>query len=128
MDDKDNKSAGEPPGISQIPLLNEIVFESGMPLQPPTTTRTTRTRTQQTDNEHGPDYDPDTLDLFEEPAARLQSLVKKFTEEELRAGADQMIENLVAEFSAEITRRLRDQLGDQLRAILEDLNTSPKEE
>ncbi len=123
MDDKDNKSTGEVPGISQIPLLNEIVFDSDMPLPPPTI----RTRTYRTDNEHGPDYDPDTLDLFEDPAARLQSLVKKFTEEELRAGADQMIENLVAEFSAEITRRLRDELGDQLKAILEDLNTSPKE-
>jgi hypothetical protein len=66
--------------------------------------------------------------LFEDPAARLQSLVKKFTEEELRAGADQMIESLVAEFSAEITRRLRDELGDQLKAILEDLNATPKEE
>jgi hypothetical protein len=124
MDDKDNKSTGENPGISQIPLLNEIVFDSGMPLPPPTI----RTRTYRTDNEHGPDYDPDTLDLFEDPAARLQSLVKKFTEEELRAGADQMIESLVAEFSAEITRRLRDELGDQLKAILEDLNATPKEE
>ena len=124
MDEKDNKSTGDAPGISQIPLLNEIVFDTDMPLPPPTI----RTRTYRTDNEHGPDYDPDTLDLFEDPAARLQSLVKKFTEEELRAGADQMIENLVAEFSAEITRRLRDELGDQLKAILEDLNATPKEE
>lgn len=124
MDDKDNKSTGEEPGISQIPLLNEIVFESGMPLEPPTI----RTRTHQTDNEHGPDYDPDTLDLFEDQAARLQSLAKKFTEEELRAGADQMIENLVAEYSAEITRRLRDEFSDQLNAILEDLKARPKEE
>ena len=126
MDDKDNKSTGEDPkpGISEIPLLNEIVFESGMPLQPPTK----GAGADRTDNEHGPDYDPDTLDLFEEPAARLQSLVKKFTEEELRAGADQMIENLVAEYSEEITHRLRDELSGQLKAILDDLNTSPKEE
>ncbi len=123
MDDKDNKSTGEAPGISQIPLLNEIVFDSGMPLPSPTK----RTGIYRTDNEHGPDYDPDTLDLFEEPAARLHSLVKNFTEEELRAGAEQMIENLVAEYSAEITRRLRDELNDQLKAILEDLNASPKE-
>lgn len=124
MDDKDNKSTGEAPGISQIPLLNEIVFDSGMPLPSPTK----RTGIYRTDNEHGPDYDPDTLDLFEEPADKLQSLVKNYTEEELRAGAEQMIENLVAEYSIEITRRLRDQLNGQLKAILEDLNASPKEE
>lgn len=124
MDDKDNKSTGEAPGISQIPLLNEIVFDSGMPLPSPTK----RTGIYRADNEHGPDYDPDTLDLFEEPADKLQSLVKNYTEEELRAGAEQMIENLVAEYSIEITRRLRDQLSGQLKAILEDLNASPKEE
>ena len=126
MDDKDNKSSGQNsnPEISQIPLLNEIVFDSSLPLRPPTK----RTRTDRTDNDHGPDYDPDTLDLFEDPAARLQSLVEKYTEEELRAGADQMIENLVPEYSIEITRRLRDELSGQLKAILEDLNASPKEE
>ena len=125
MDDKNNKSTGEDskPGIPEIPLLNEIVFDSDMPAEPPTL----RTRTSEADNEHGPDYDPDTLDLFEEPAARLESLVGKFTEDELRAGADRMIENLVAEYSAEITRRLHDELSGQLKAILEDLNTSPKE-
>jgi hypothetical protein len=124
MDDK-NKTTGEDSksGAPKIPLLNEIVFDSDIPPEPPIL----RTRTSEADNEHGPDYDPDTLDLFEKPAASLQSLVKKFTEEELRAGADQMIENLVAEYSAEITRRLRDELSGQLKVILEDLNTSPKE-
>ena len=126
MDDKNNKSTGEDskPGAPRIPLLDEVVFDSEVPLQPPTL----RTRVAEADNKHGPDYDPDTRDLFEKPEARLQSLVKKFTEEELRAGADQMIENLVAEYSAEITRRLHDELNCQLKAILEDLNTSPKEE
>ena len=124
MDDKNNKSTGEDskPGTPKIPLLDEIVFDSGLPPQIPTL----GTETSGADNEHGPDYDSDTLDLFEKPGARLQSLVKKFTEEELRAGADQMIENLVAEYSAEITRRLRDELSGQLKTILEDLNASPK--
>lgn len=127
-DDKDNNSPEDDAAreFSQIPLLNEIVFDSSLPLKAPSSPK--RPTPAQQDKDHGPDYDPDTLDLFEDSAARFQSFVNDHAEEELRAGANQMIENLVEEYSAEITRRLREELNDQLQAILEDLNTSPKDE
>ncbi len=128
MDEKDDKSAEDnpEPRISQIPLLSEIVFDPALPLRTPT--RTKRPIRRQVENDHGPDYDPDTLDLFEDPATRLHSFIKKYTEEELRAGADRVIEDIVQEYTAEITSRLRDELKDQLGAILDDLNVRPKEE
>ena len=120
MGDDDKKSQDAPRReISQIPLLNEIVFDSSLPLKPPPRPR--RTSTKQPPGDHGPDYDPGTLDLFETPGSRLQSLVENQTEEELRAGASRMIDELVEEYSAEIMQRLRVELTEQLGSILEDL-------
>ncbi len=120
MGDDDKKSQGAPHReISQIPLLNEIVFDSSLPLKPPPRPRTTSTKLPPGD--HGPDYDPGTLDLFETSGSRFQSLVENQTEEELRAGASRMIDELVEEYSAEIMQRLREELTEQLGTILEDL-------
>ena len=67
--------------------------------------------------DHGPDYDPGTADLFEDPRLARAG-------EELRDGAEQMINELVREYSAEITKRLRTELSDQLKSILDDLSDS----
>ncbi|MCZ6501453.1 MAG: hypothetical protein O6945_02950 [Gammaproteobacteria bacterium] len=119
MGDDDKKSQDAPRReISQIPLLNEIVFDSSLPLKPPPRPR--RTSRKQPPGDHGPDYDPGTLDLFETPDSHLQSLVENQTEE-FRADALRMIDELVEEYSAEITQRLRAELTEQLRSILDDL-------
>ena len=122
MDDNDKKSGDEKSEIriSQIPLLNDIIFDETLPLKAPPRPR--RPKTSHGIQDHGPDYDPDTFDLFESPASGLQSFADGATEEELRSGADQLIDELVEEFSAEINRRLRVELTEQLHSILEDLN------
>lgn len=125
MGDDDGESKDSPRrAISQIPLLNEIVFDASLSLKPPPRPR--RTSTKQPPGDHGPRYDPETLDLFEDHRPSLESLVANHTEKELRAGASKIIDELVEEYSVEITRRLRLELTEQLGSILDDLSDTPK--
>lgn len=119
--DKETGKEDSESELSQIPLLNEIVFDSSLPLK--ASSRPDASRNSQANNDHGPDYDPDTQDLFEDSAAKLRSFLVDHTEEELRAGASQVIENLVDAYSAEIIQRLRNELTDQLHSILQDLGS-----
>ena len=105
MDDKDKPEED----AEDAPMLEDVVFDASLPLQPPR-----RTPIEEVD--HGPDYDPDTLDLFDPVAS---------AEEALRLGAEQVINELVQEFSAEINARLRAELTLQLHSILEDLSLPP---
>ena len=98
----------------QIPLLHDIVYDTSLPLKaPPRPKRQARPLT----SEHGPEYDPDTLDLFKPNPTR----------EEIRAEADQIIEELVEEYSREIIDRFREELTPQLHGLLDDLDTGPDE-
>ena len=101
MDDEENK-----PGITQIPLLHDMVYNSTLP---PKKTMGTKKRIN-----YSPNYDPDTIDLF--------SGIDDSITDELRKTAGQVIDDLVEEFTAEIGKRLREELSDQLTSILEDLN------
>lgn len=125
MSDGDRKSKGGPRReISQIPLLQEFVFDSSLPLKPPP--RPHRTSTKRPIGDHGPYYDPETLDLFEDRESRTQPSDEQHTERELRAGSSRMIDDLVEEYSAEISRRLRRELTEQLGSILDDLADADK--
>ena len=96
MDEKDK------PDPTQI---HDVVFDPNLPVKQP--------RDLPIEGpDHGPCYDPDTIDLFDPIAS---------TEEALRLEAEQVIDDLVREFSTEITRRLREELTDQLKSILDDL-------
>ncbi len=107
MDDKDKPEDEDKTGSEgAIPLLHDVVFNPDMPLRAPEPAPTAR--------DHGPDYDPDTIDLFD-------NATQDPAHAELREGAERMIEDLVAEYSKEITDRLRSELTEQLDAILTDL-------
>ncbi len=116
--EKDPPKEAEQGGISQIPLLKDVVFDAAQPLKTPRSPA----RKKKPVGDHGPDYDPDTLDLFEEPSARFLSYVNDHTKDEVRDGAGQVINDLVDEYSLEITRLLRDELNEQLQSILQDLS------
>jgi len=105
MDDKDKSKED----AEDAPILKDVVFDASLPLQPPR-----QSPIEEVD--HGPDYDPDTLDLFNPVAS---------AEEALRLGAEQVINDLVQEFSAEINSRLREELTLQLHSILDDLSLPP---
>jgi hypothetical protein len=131
MDNNDKGSQQESPEenktgkISQIPLIHDIIFDEKAPLKAPPRPPSRSGRIKKAvRNDHGPDYDPDTLDLFEEPSSKLLSYANDHTEEELRSGGNQLIDNLVEEYSVQIAQQLREELNDQLHSILEDLNDS----
>lgn len=123
MDDKDSQE--EKTGkVSQIPLMRNLIFDEKAPLKAPPKPRRLK---KPIHDDHGPDYDPDTLDLFEEPSLRLLSYANDHTEEEIRSGGDQLIDHLVEEYSIQIAQQLREELTDQLHSILDDLNDSELE-
>jgi len=105
MDDKDKPEED----AEDVPMLEDVVFDASLPLRPPR-------QMPVEEVEHGPDYDPNTLDLFNPVAS---------ADEALRLGAEQVINELVQEFSAEINLRLREELTLQLNSILDDLSSPP---
>ena len=125
LDDDDKKTPG------QIPLLNDIVFDTSLPLKaPPRPKRDpqknplTKPRKQ---NSYPPGYDPDTLDLFGDLGLP-DDIESEELSGELRESADQFINDPVDEYSEMIGKRLREELTQQLSSILEDLNTRQKPE
>jgi hypothetical protein len=127
MDEKDkesHKKSGEENKtgqVSQIPLIHDVIFDEKAPLKAPPRSRHLK---KPVHSDHGPDYDPDTLDLFEEPASRLLTYANEHTKDELREDANQLIDDLVEEYSVQIAQQLREELTDQLHSILDDLNDS----
>lgn len=105
MDDEEKKP------VTQIPLMNDLVFDESMPLRPPVKPGS-RPKPRKS---YSPYYDPDTIDLFD---FNIEGAIT----EELRHNAEEVIEGLVSEYTSEIGRRLREELGHQLASILDDLN------
>jgi hypothetical protein len=85
--------------------IHDMVFDPNLPLKPP---RDLPMKSP----DHGPNYDPDTIDLFDPIANAGESLGLE---------AEQVIDDLVSQFSTEITHRLREELINQLKSILDDL-------
>lgn len=101
MDEDDNK---------QDPAITDMVFDESLPLRPPPKPGGDKPM-------YSPNLDPDTIDLFGDAHTGVDDAVA----DELRHSADEVIENLVNEYSTEIANRLREELSSQLAAILEDL-------
>ena len=116
-DDKKNPQETPQGKISQVSLLNEMVFNSELPLKPPP--KPTKKRLKRPLTDHGPDYDPETLDLFDELPPQL---------EEPRADSSKVIDGLVEEYSEEISRCLREELTEQLGSILDELTQPAKDD
>jgi hypothetical protein len=103
---------------TQIPLMSDVVFDESLPLRPPRKS-SSKKATQRVN--YSPDYDPDTIDLFGEQDSLAPEIDGTVTEK-LKHSADQVIDELVDEYSAEFGRRLRGELTAHLSSILEDLN------
>ena len=108
------------PGITQIPLMEDLVYDSSLPLKPPR--RPPTKDVQPTRINYSPNYDPDTIDLFEDGKGEPDIQLDDSIAVELRQSADHLIDELVDEYSAEIGRRLRAELTEQLTSILDDLD------
>ncbi len=118
MDDEDKASSK--PKHKQIPLINELVFDESLPLKAPPRPRSMSTgiaKKQTESRVHGPEYDPDTRDLFGSTLSEATQSADDF-----RTGADRIVNDLVEEYSIEIIDRLRQELTTQLHSILDDLD------
>ena len=125
MDNNDKKSQDENQAdssddkVSQIPLIQNIIFDEQAPLKAPARPRRLKNPIH---DDHGADYDPNTLDLFGEPSSKLLSYANDHTEEEIRTSGDQLVDDLVEEYTVQIADQLRVELTDQLHSILNDLD------
>ncbi len=117
MDDVDDD---EQKPVTQISLTNDMVFDENLPPRPPPRPRSGISKPR---NNYSPDYDPDTIDLFEDVAGLTPNINEAVTDE-LRHNADDVIDNLVDEYTTEIGKRLREELATHLTSILEDLDHS----
>ncbi len=120
MADDSIDQTAKPP--AQIPLLEDVVFNTQVPVRPPTAKKQ-----KPGPRPAGPQKLPQATDLFAdtfppapaEPAAPEDDDVSQgVTEQEIRARATDVVDTLVKEYSIEIVRRLKDELGQ----ILEELD------
>jgi hypothetical protein len=113
MDDEDKIESGR----SQIPLIQDLVYNESLALRSPK-----KPRKPSIKNTHqlSPDYDPDTIDLFVDIDE--SQFDEALSSEELRKSAANLIDGLTPEFADDIGQPLREELSEQLSAILEDLN------
>ncbi len=116
---KDTLTEGTP---AQIPLLDDIVDDGEV--QPPR--RHKRAPRKRSARDHALNlHAPQTRDLFdtrEQPEdVPGDDNVDHAARAELRAKADRVVDDLVAEYSSEILSRLRAELTEQLHLVLRDL-------
>ena len=125
VNNEDSNTGARP---AQIPLLEDVVFHTSLPLP-------TQPRKRRAEDYRQPVADPRAMDLFASsaektiqgsfsgasPAQTADKQAINGTMEaakgELRQKTASMIDSLVEEYSAEITRRLR----DELTLLLDDL-------
>jgi hypothetical protein len=112
MDDDENK-----PGVTQIPLIQDLVFDPSLPLKPPGK----RSHRSQKSGSYPPGYDPETVDLFEDIIDPVE-----LADED---GRDTQAPDLTQETGnpkSEIEENLRVELSDELGTILKHLKDHPE--
>lgn len=125
MDDDEEK-----PGVTQIPLMHDLVFDSSLPLKPPKR----KASAPRKPKNYSPDYDPDTIDLFgdislpgdDKQARNDNAPLASDASEVVDTESDHSIEiednNAAPQISPDpIDPSLRGELTDQLSSILDDL-------
>ena len=116
MDDDENK-----PGVTQIPLIQDLVFDPSLPLKPPGKRSHRSQKPSQKSRPHPPGYDPETVDLFEDIIDPVE-----LADED---GRDTQAQDLTQETGnpkSEIEENLRVELSDELGTILNHLKDHPE--
>ena len=123
MKDDDNK-----PGVTQIPLIQDLVFDPSLPLKPPgKRSGLSKKPSQKPSRKSGPyppGYDPDTVDLFEDIVDPVDPV--ELADED---GLDIRVPDLDQETDnpkSEIEENLRAELSDELGTIQEHLKEHPE--
>ena len=112
MDDDESK-----PGVTQIPLIHDLVFDASLPLKPPGMA----SKPSRKAGLYPPGYDPDTVDLFEDIVDGVELADeddRDLREPDLPEDADNP--------KIEIEENLREELSNELGSILEHLKDHPE--
>lgn len=122
LSDKENDE--KTPQTGQIPLLDDVVFNTELPFPKPRKSRPNRSAKDSTP----PENTPRPTDLFGGSAETAQTGPHSPDYEakdldELRANSEEMVDHLVAEYSQEIVSRLKKELS----SLLDDLDEHEKD-
>ena len=116
MDDDENK-----PGVTQIPLIHDLVFDPSLPLKPsgkrPWSSQSPFKKT----GPYPPGYDPDTVDLFKDIVSPAE-----FTNEDARDTQEPDVAQQAGNPTTELDENLRAELSDELNTILKHLKDHPE--
>jgi len=116
MDNDENK-----PGVTQIPLLHDLVLDPARPLKP----SGKRSRPSQNPSiktgPHPPGYDPDTVDLFKDIVDATE-----FATEDARRSQDPDVALKTGYPTNSLEENLRAELSDELSTILKHLKDQPE--
>jgi hypothetical protein len=116
MDDEENK-----PGVTQIPLIHDLAFDSAQPLKPPGKASKPFQKLTRKSGPYSPGYDPDTVDLFED----IIDPVEPEDEDVLDISYPDLTQE-AANQKGELEEDLRAELSDELGSILEHLKDPPE--
>ena len=104
------------PGVTQIPLIHDLVFDPSTTLKPPGK----RTKISQSSSKgtgrYPPRYDPDTVDLFKDIVEPVY-----FLNENDRDTQKPHIVDAAVNPTTELDENLRTELSDELNTILKHL-------
>jgi hypothetical protein len=116
MDDDENK-----PGVTQIPLIHDQVFDPSRPLKP----SGKRPRSSQSPSKktglYPPGYDPDTVDLFKDIVGPVE-----FANEEACDTQEPDVAQKADNPTTRLDENLRAELSDELNTILKHLKDHPE--
>ena len=116
MDDEENRH-----GVTQIPLIHDLVFDPSQPLKPPGKRSRPSMSPSRKAGPYPPGYDPDTVDLFEDivdPIEPADRDARDIREPDLAQEAGNL--------ESQIEENLRAELSDELGTILEHLKDRPE--
>ena len=104
------------PGVTQIPLIHDLVFDPSTTLKPPCKLPKISQSSSKRKSRYPPGYDPDTADLFKDIVEPVY-----FFNEGHRDTQEPNIVKAAVNPTAELAENLRTELHDELNKILSHL-------
>ena len=104
------------PGVTQIPLIQDLAFDPSTPLKPPCKLPKRSQSSSKRKSLYPPGYDPDTVDLFKDIVGPVY-----FLNENDRDTQKPNIGDAAVNPTTELDENLRTELSDELNTILKHL-------
>jgi hypothetical protein len=106
------------PGVTQIPLIHDLVFAPSTPLKPPGKLPKVAQSSSKRESRYPPGYDPDTVDLFKDIVEPVYFFNDTDSDRDTQKPC---IVEAAVNPTTELDENLRTELHDELNAILKHL-------